>query len=248
MNANMHIHHEFRQRLDQAANALRRFPDRSVAAILNEIARQVPEPELRHETAHHLGLNRLRHGPGRIVDPVNGQPTGLLIAALAPEDAAVLLADRHPGIMAPAHLNMATSLWLLHGYSHEALPDLTARLETESKRVIWQGRPYAPAARWQFPDGSGLVQIGAQIRAGVHEDRQDAIREQCLAAVRKRNRINKDIQAPPPGWTPMAPHPAFIPASDGILSHQAAMPHKAARCWCERHDPEPDRIINAVRP
>ena len=182
--------------------------------------------------------------------PDTEQPTGLTLDRLAPEDAAVLLAERHPGVMSPAHRTMATSLWLLYGHADDALPNLIAMLDTESKRFIWQGRPYVPAVRWEFPDGSGLVQTGPRIRAGVHESRQDAIRERCLDAIQEANRVNgNSAMAWSRGWTPLAPHTAFVPASDGILSHQAALPAPVdvARCWCGRHDAEPDRVINAVR-
>ena len=232
-------HPVFEARLDAAARSLRQNPCRSVA---ENISRTCQASAIAPEAAFRLGINYF-DPPGHLADPDTGRRTTRNLADLSNDEAAALLERRDPVVLAPAHLTLATSCHLMTNHVPAARPELVAQLEATARRIVWQGRPYIPAVRWEFPDGSALVQEGGEIRAALHASRYDQVRDAYLEIVRRRESMD-------PGnfyHAPLVPNVAFAPASDGILSHQAALPAGTARCWCGRHPrTESERRVNRV--
>lgn len=223
---------------------------RSVAEILNTAARKQDQDHngLDPDAAWRLGIVT----DGHLHNPDTGARTGQLITDLPAAEVARLLDTQDPSIEDPAHLTLATSVHQSTSHSTFATPTLVRRLEETARRLIWTGKPYIPAARWEFEDGSALVQYATHILPAVHASRLDAIRDEYLAeAEASRRRITARLNLQP--WReqvlPIVPSTGFAPARDGIYSHQAALPVGSTRCWClHGHEVYSDDRINTIRP
>ena len=241
----MNIHPVFRERLDHAISLLR-AGNGTTAEILNRAAhRQQDGNMLSPSAAFWLGLNY----DGECIDPVTLQSLDRNISDLSPSEAAQALADNAPTILDPAHLTAATSLHHIVNHNPDTTAVLLEHLDTTARRVIYQGRPTVPAVRWAFADGSALVQYCWHLTAGVHESRLDLIRDQYEHhAHQVLSEVQDDFRTKgyctKPGY--LAPHPHFAPASDGAVTHQAALPVGASRCWCGRHRLSQEAHINAI--
>lgn len=181
-----------------------------------------PQPNDIYDIAHRLGV----------------RPD--ILEGADPAEAARMLASRDPKLMAPYHVTAATSLWSYFGQPHHYHPDLIQELDRNARRITWAGKPYVPAARWEFDDGSAIVAYGSSVMAGVHRQRLDDIAAPYMEIAReslKRTTTRARMNSPRAGLIPLAPHPAFAPASDGQVSHQAALPLRPQQCWCPRTHP-----------
>ena len=244
----MNIHPVFRERLDHAISLLR-HQDGTTAQILNRAAhRQQDGNMLSPEAAFYLGLNY----DGECVNPDSRRPLNRNISDLPPAEAAQALADADPQILDPAHLTLATSLHRICNHDPTAAAQLVGHLDATAQRIIYLGRPSVPAIRWQFADGSALVQYGYQLTAAVHHSRLEHIRaDYAVAAAQNLERVQQEFQQKgytlKPGY--QATDPAFAIAADGLYSHQAALPMGTMRCWCGRHPLNgDDGSINRIRP
>ena len=235
---NIHVHHRYYTRMRAAASRLRRNQEQPLARVLNLMLPKADPEQARAdtvslETPYHLGIIVTEH-----------------FANADHETAASMLENQDSSIMANCHATMMSSMWTYFQQPSEYHPDFYADLAAEAQRITWVGSPFVPAIRWQLPDGSAFVTYGSQIMPAVHRDRIDAIADDYLAAAHKSMRLiamrGRTI-GNHRGNVPLAPHPAFAPASDGILSHQAALPLDFAFCWCQyRHTDRDDP--NRVRP
>ena len=231
----MNVHPIFQERLDHAIDRLRHSAGQTTAEILNRAAYRPQDGNmLSPEAAFYLGLNY----DGKCINPDTRRPLDRNISDLSPQEAAQALADHDPTILDPAHLTTATSLHRIRNHDIMAVAELIEHLDATAHRIIYQGRPSVPTIRWAFADGSALVQYGFQITAAVHESRLDLIRDEYRAeALRGLERVQEQFRTQ--GYSRKhgfsAPEPAFASASDGMYSHQAALPIGATRCWCGRH-------------
>lgn len=239
----MNIHPVFQQRLDHAISLLR-AGEGTTAEILNRAAhRQQDGNMLSPSAAFYLGLNY----DGECINPDTRRPLDRNISDLTPSEAAQALADADPTILDPAHLTTATSPHRIVYHDLTAVAQLIHHLDDTAHRIVYQGRPSVPAIRWEFDDGSALVQYGFHITAAVHHSRLDAIRDDYLAATSESMEwVQEEFRTKgyciKNGFS--AQHPAFAGANGGLYSHQAALPVGATRCWCGRHPGihEADRI------
>lgn len=233
-----HVHHRYAARQRRAANAIEANPHR---LIINTLVEQLPsnqDPPATDESAalytgHHLGI----------------MVTDKLLAA-PHRRAAEMIRSQEPSIMASCHATLATSIWTYFSQPTEYHLDFLTDLEKLARRITWTGSPYIPATRWELPDGSAIVTYGSQSCLAVHRDRIPLIRDdymevarQSIRRVTARGRFTGNHR----GAIPLVPHPAFAPANDGILSHQAALPLDFDRCWCRYKHRNPDDP-NHVRP
>lgn len=248
----MNVHPVYIARQQQAGRQLRlpRNRNRSIPEILNAVARR-PDTEdngLNPDTAWRLGIVT----DGQLRNPDTGARTGQLITDLPATEVAQLLDTQDPSIEDQVHLTLATSCHQTVDHNRSATPTLVRRMEETARRTIWTGTPYIPAARWEFKDGSALVQYASHIMPAVHASRLDAIQEEYLAeaeASRRRIIARLNLQPRREQVLPMVPSAGFAPAQDGIYSHQAALPTGSTRCWCRYgHEAYSDEKINAIRP
>lgn len=227
----LHVHHRYAKRQHNAARRLRRNPQQPVVQTLNKLAEPYSAPpktsqRISLEAQHLLGIN----------------DNGALSSATA-EEAAQMLETQQPEIMANCHATWMSSVWIYFDQPVQHHPDFYRDVLDIAVRSTWTGHPFIPANRLELPDGSAFVIYGSQISSAVHRERVDLIADAYLEAARKSlSRITAATRRESHrGIMPLVPHPAYAPAWDGILSHQAALPVDFDRCWCySNHEPEDD--------
>ena len=236
MNAN--VHHRYVRRQRHAARLILANPDIPVAKTLNSIV-HTPQPDdqppdtVSRAVLHHLGISRTDQ-----------------LQQADHEQAARLLHTQDQSIMANYHATMMSSLWAYFQMPYQHHTDFYSDLTKSARRITWMGEPYIHADRWEMPDGSAIVVYGASITMAVHRERLNLIADAYVAAAQKsvrriatRSRMKRNYH----GTIPLVPNPAFAPASDSILSHQAALPLQFTNCWCQyRHqiNNDPNRVMD----
>lgn len=233
----LHVHHRYATRQRIAARRLRQNPDQPAIQTLNQLVepeKQSPltSTELSPVTKYLLGI---REHP--------------ILDTATPEAAALMLEKQQPKIMANCHATWMSSLWIYYHQPIEHHPYFYRDLLEVAERTTWTGTPFVPAHRFELPDGSAFVIYGSQISSAVHRERIDLIADEYLdAAHQSQRRINKATRSKTGrrGAIPLVPHPAYAPAQDGILNHQAALPMNFDRCWC-RFEHEPEANPNGVQ-
>ena len=234
---NHNVHHRYVRRQRHAAQLILANPRIPVANTLNSIVhtRELDEqtPDLISRLAlHHLGIS----GADELQNADH-------------ETAARLLRNQDQSIMANYHATMMSSLWAYFQMPHQHHNDFYSDLAKLARRITWLGQPYIPADRWEMPDGSAIVVYGASISMAVHRERLHLISDAYVDAAQKsfrritaQSRMKRNYR----GTIPLVPNPAFAPASDGILSHQAALPLQFDHCWCQyRHQltSDPNQVM-----
>ena len=159
----MNVHPVYIARQRQASRQLRlpRNQNRSIPEILNAVARRPDTDDngLNPDAAWRLGIVT----DGQLRNPDTGARTGQLITDLPVTEVTQLLDTQDPSIQDPAHLTLATSCHQTVDHNRSTTPTLVRRMEETARRTIWTGAPYIPAARWEFTDGSALVQYASHI-------------------------------------------------------------------------------------
>lgn len=233
----LHVDRGYTKRQREAARRLRTNPHLPVGDSLNRL--------IKHSSGDTPATDGLSIA---VSDYLGITPTADFLAA-APETAARMLEQQQPDLMANRHATMMSSLWHYYQRPYEHHPDFYRRLETCARRITWSGHPYTPATRWEFADGSALVVYGGSIQPAVHRERIELIAADYRAAAWKSIRrltMRVRIKGYQSGAVPLVPHPAFAPANDSVLHHQAALPLQYDRCWCFYEDlavDNPNRLL-----
>ena len=168
----LHVHYRYARRQRAAAHLLRRHPEQSVAQTLNDLA----EPHL-------APLICQRISP--VAQYILGINDSDALVNATPAEAAGMLDERTPEIMANCHASLMSSIWIYFGQPRDYHLPFYRDVLAIGTRYSWLGDPFIPAHRLELPDGSAFVIYGSTIMTAVHRDRIDLIADDYLKAARE---------------------------------------------------------------